>query len=444
MLKSILAALESIDRFLAINVPPYRFATDPIRKFFQARNRRPKSRSRSDRFYDPSGRSMFDNEGMGAVRTSVGSTILPFPDVPAQIRPPPPWPVHSKTPVVDKMRKAAALQIFDILGLNVAPGQLWRFVAAEQDPGIAIGNFLAAIGLDFEAIRNFDRREQRRANELLDLLVEIDTSFSRLTREAIANIEKAVFSGNFFAVREAVEIVSLYERIARQSESWPDDYRFPAADAFIYDVRNELDNPMSASLSEARYAEKIAFEISDLVERFARCDSQQIETLNHIASIDPAVWKAWPEGPHINSGVVEYSTLQSTLTKSPLSLAEIATLIDHLEVLVEALSQHVLAGLGRATSSGKGTSGTSGSSSSSGPRGGSSSTSKSKATKPTQLDKAFEYFGFSGVLRPSFEEVRKARSKKVRETHPDTGGSDAAFRECSEYWDSIKSHYGRT
>lgn len=75
---------------------------------------------------------------------------------------------------------------------------------------------------------------------------------------AIKSVEQAIYSGRYDEVRDAVEIVSLYERVARQCDKWPREMCFPAAMDFIQDVNAELANPMAAALDDARYAERIA------------------------------------------------------------------------------------------------------------------------------------------------------------------------------------------
>ncbi len=423
-------------------VHAFRSLFEVIISLFKSGTGKAGKRRSSKRFYDKSRESFLHSAGNSALRPAFFPSAEPLPPYAGNFSLPPFVPLDPVADTIATMRKAAAIQIFDLLGLEVVPGQLWRFVAAEVDPGIAVRNFFGAIGLDTDALMKRDTTELRRANELLELLIEIDTCFDRLNPDAIRAVEWAIYSGRYGDVRDAVEIVSLYERVARQSASWFTDFGFPAAADFLADVQSELANPMAATLAEARYAEHIALTISHLIERNLRCQSEHLAHLSSLESIDAKVWRAWADGAAIAKAVVEFASLSETVQTSQLALHDIEILIARLEAINVTLQLGIAAGFRGYSGSHSSGGGKSGSKHSSG--AGSSGAGKSRAKSGrtlTQLEQAYVYFGYAAHERPPFEEIKKRRTKKVRDTHPDTGGSHEASQECNHFWDIIKGKH---
>ena len=112
---------------------------------------------------------------------------------------------------IKRMRRRAVVDMFDQVGLEPFPGQLWRFVDAERDPYHGVTTFLQAIGIDPEGIRRRDAAEIERANTVLDLLFSIDHVFDRVDPEVAVALEARLCSGDYRAVRLAAQVIETFE-----------------------------------------------------------------------------------------------------------------------------------------------------------------------------------------------------------------------------------------
>lgn len=407
-----------------------------------------KGRSRTGRRpYENSDVSFLNSDGAKAIRPSDMPLIAAISDPVRGFYPPAIDAEVIADDRVKKMRRAAALQVFELLDLQVAPGQLWRYVDRNVDPGNAVISFLTALGLDIVALQGGSKIENERANELLELLVEIDTSFNRLSEAAIAQIEDALFSGEYQRVREAVKAVAIYERIVRLEKKWPPEKCFKAATEFFRDVQSELDNPIKAEFSAALAAEKIVDTISLLLERFNIQSDKYEAHLAFLAGKDFADWSAWETASDINALVNDFDILRITMQLESLALADIAALIDRLGVLNSSLKSAIETGLagdaGKSRSKGD-RSGSSGGKSSKNSRSKKSNSGRKKSSNSghhlNPLELALFYFGFSSATLPKFDDVKKAYRKQTMIVHPDHGGSNEDFHECQNHWDVIRSH----
>lgn len=354
------------------------------------------------------------------------------------------------------MRRAAVIDMFDQVGLELVPGQLWRFVEDGVDVGQAVTDFLTQLGLDALAVRRGDRAELARANDVLELLVRGSDAFTRLSPEAVARIEKAIFSGDYDRVRGAVEIVSIYESIVRLGDRWSADARFVIFEEFLGTVAGELADPLAATLDDARTAEAVADRMAGLMDRLDH--GRQLHALwrDTLRNLDRGSWEGWPEADEIRRGVVQFENLAESLRTRLFDLDEVAELIAKLEEIntflertikyhaarkrkADAAGERARAGAGGRSSAGGGKRSSAGAGSS-----GRRRASTGGASILTELEKALIHFGFARADRPSWKKIRKRWIELLRKiradinTDPDT---TAAAQMINNYHDILKREF---
>jgi hypothetical protein len=327
----------------------------------------------------------------------------------------------SADPRIQKLRRAAVVQIFELTGLGIVPGQFWQFLAEVHAPGDAVIRFLWSLGVDPDLVRRGDRDELERANEVLDLLVDIDGAFERLSVEARADVRSAIYCGEYERVRETAQIVRTYLSILDLGHSYPDDQRFPAFTEFLRDIASELDNPLTASASDAAAADRIRLRMSDLLRQLTDRKIEHDRLVNGLWSDFPD-WHSSPLEPELTLGLSRfYATLES-IHRRPNSTDEVSELLTHLDAInaeLRALLRKLAAGAGDKSSYRRGSRDSSGG-------------AYAKAA-PTLLEQAFKYFGIDKLHLPSASDFKRIKRGFQRKTHPDTGGSHERFLEFTHH-----------
>ncbi|MBX9815578.1 MAG: hypothetical protein K2X76_12825, partial [Sphingomonas sp.] len=197
---------------------------------------------------------------------------------------PPPSTIAAR---VQRLKRRAAIDMFDQLGLAPIPGQLWRFVDAERDPFDGVSAFLRAIGLDPERARRRDPAELARANAVLELLFTIDHVFDRVAPPVAAALEARLCSGDYLAVRAAAQVAQTFERIARLEARWPAAHRLAVLTAFLDDVRGGLADPLGVPVPAAIQAQRVADELG---RQMGALDT----ALRDGAALHQALLRRWP------------------------------------------------------------------------------------------------------------------------------------------------------
>jgi hypothetical protein len=332
--------------------------------------------------------------------------------------------------VIRRLRRAAAIDIFEQTGLEIIPGQLWRFVDNSVEVDRAISYFLDLLGLDTEAIRRRDRRALARANDLFEMLVQVDGAFRRLKPAAIAGIENAIFSGAYDRVREAARIVSIYESIYRLATRWPVEVQFAAFRTFLQDVAAELDNPMSATLDDAQGAEEDAHYLAGLMERFVHAFAINNFLLESLRAA--GVWQSWSQAKAIERDLLRFASLIEHVLAPDFDAGTGDVVIARLEALNAAVEAAVAANAAA------------------GARGQArdeddDDASTTTAGPPPRVEEAaLIFFGFDpAAARPSLAAAKKRYRRKCQETHPDLNpdlrDGGATFREVQQHWDVLKT-----
>lgn len=333
-------------------------------------------------------------------------------------------------PRLQKLRRAAVIQMFELSELGVVPGQFWLFLDEAQAPGDAVIRFLAVLGLNPDLIRRGDREERARANEVLDLLIDIDGAFSKLSEEVRADVRSAIYCGEYERVRETAQIVRTYLSILELGDRYPDGQRFPAFSEFLQDVASELDNPLAASVSDAETAERIRLVMTDLLRSLSDARVEQ-EHLIKLLWTDFPEWQAAATQNDITMSLSLFdATLRSVLTRL-LVPEEVKVLIERLGELSGELRTLLSQLAGSAAGSrSKRDSG----------RSHRSSGGSYRKAGPTALDAAFKYFGLRRSRPPSRQQFRAVKRSYLMRTHPDTGGANDAFRECMEHATIVEAY----
>jgi signal transduction histidine kinase len=326
------------------------------------------------------------------------------------------------------LRRAAVVQIFELAGLSVVPGQFWQFLGRNPAPADAVIEFLVALGLDVDLLRRGDIDEVERANDVLDVLVEVDGAFSRLSDSARADVQSALFCGEYDHVREIAQVVKTYSTILELGELFPAGNRFAAFTEFLSDIASELENPMSASAADAAAAERLRLKMSELLRRLADARVEQERLVRSMWSDFPD-WHSSTSAAAITLALSLFGETLESIQSRPNSLGDVAVLLDFLEQRNDQL-RTLLFGL----ASGRGRT------HSHGAKGGHSSRAYKKPGE-TALEIALKYFGLRLNSRPSMLEFKTIKRRYQRKTHPDSGGSNQAFIEFTRHCQMVEDHF---
>lgn len=338
-----------------------------------------------------------------------------------------------------RLRRAAAIDIFDRLGLLTVPGQLWAFIDARNDLASGIAAFFRALGLDVEAIRRADPDEIERANDVFDLLASVGPAFDRLSPSAVAVLQRLVFAGGYDEVRAALLAVDACERIVRLAERYPSDGRPASFNAFLRAVQAELDDPAALEPDDVR-------ELEEGGAAYARLLSEHRFELDRHAALTAELNRIWPDPWR---GGPEQDGLAATLSRFDDAgdrLRDEAGLeVPAAEALVaemRAANDAIQAQAARAEAASRGTHSSGGSS-----RAGAGSGHAPPPPPPPRSarDQALLFFGFAPGSAPDATAVRHAWRTYIKANHPDgcpPGELEERTRRTAEangHYDQLKS-----
>lgn len=327
---------------------------------------------------------------------------------------------------IKRMRRRAVVDMFDQVGLEPFPGQLWRFVDAERDPYHGVTAFLQAIGIDPEGIRRRDPAEIERANTVLDLLFSIDHVFDRVDPEVAVALEARLCSGDYRAVRLAAQVIETFEKIARIDARWPRDHRLAVLDAFIRDMRAGVANPLAVPAEIAANAERIADELNQHMLAFDAGWGEHRRLSALLEARWPPGWSAAPQGQRRMQAMAEAAGVQRELMSNPaLGASDVDRLLARL-----TKANHSLFTLADAIEGAS--------------RGGDW---RARAVGPqSDYDRALLFFGWAIDERPDAVALRRRFRELARTAHPDAAKADPVaqaaahqrFVELNRYHDVLK------
>lgn len=327
---------------------------------------------------------------------------------------------------IKRMRRRAVVDMFDQVGLEPFPGQLWRFVDAERDPYHGVTTFLQAIGIDPEGIRRRDATEIERANTVLDLLFSIDHVFDRVDPEVAVALEARLCSGDYRAVQLAAQVIETFEKIARIDARWPTDHRLAVLDAFIRDMRAGVANPLAVPAEIAANAERIADELNQHMLAFDAGWGEHRRLSALLEARWPPGWSAAPQGQRRMRAMAEAASVRRELMGNPaLGASDVERLLARLTKANESLFTLADAIAGAS-------------------RGGDW---RARAVGPqSDYDRALLFFGWTIDERPDAAALRRRFRELARTAHPDAAQSDPVaqaaahqrFVELNRYHDVLK------
>lgn len=317
---------------------------------------------------------------------------------------------------VRRLRRAAVLDIFDQLGLEVLPGQVWAFTDEADDIGNGLSAFFAQIGVDAEALRARDSAALDRANTTLDLLAEVGDAFQHLADEVKARIQSRLSSGDHELVRQTARTVAIFQRIYRQGLIWSDERRIGLFNAFLESVAEALDDPLSMAPDDVETAAALSDALQGLMNRFDAVQARYGEVHDALIDAWPTAWDAAPESALFDERASLFVSLVDILKATrDTDVDAVSESLDTLDGIVGDLAS-LLAEAQRAGRDGdSGGHGPSGAKWDSGPgrRGG-------VGGKPREdRNWALEILGLAGD--PTEEMVTKAFRAYQRRHHPDMG-----------------------
>jgi hypothetical protein len=309
------------------------------------------------------------------------------------------------------------------LGLSIVPGQFWPFLERAGDPATALSNFLGAVGLDVEAVRRREPDALATANEVLELLVFVEPAFRHLGAAALASLEQALFSRQIDEVRRAAEIVESCESIRLLAERWLPEERFASFHAFLNDIASMLDDPLSATLDDARAARRISDHYAEVMERLDRLRRSHADVRTSLSS-NPG----WEMGPDADD-LIHHAAIFDALVDALLSQLIAPTELDE---FITQLGRHAASFAAFAARA------------SAGPRTGRDRARKGRSKGPppdpplTEFEQALRFFGFAVSDRPKREEVKKRYFAKIKLSHPDHGGREDDAKDANRFWDVLR------
>lgn len=324
---------------------------------------------------------------------------------------PPPVALEAR---VRRLKRRAAIDMFDQVGLAPIPGQLWRFVDAEADPFDGVSAFLRALGLDPVRVRRRESGEIARANAVLELLYTIDHVFDRVAPPVAAALEARLCSGDYQAVRGAAEVAQTFEQIARLEARWPAPHRLAVLTAFLDDVRGGLADPLGVPAHVAAHAQQVADELG---RQMGALDTE----LRDGAALHQALLRRWPMAwDHGAQGAARARAEADTaeahrqlLTNPGLRHPEVQALIGRIRAANDVLSQ-LLAGL----------------------------EGEAPARAKSETDRALAFFGFPPFARPDAAALAARFRTLARATHPDLAPPEPGTRAAAhERFVELNAHY---
>ncbi len=331
---------------------------------------------------------------------------------------------------IGRMRRAAVMDMFDQVGLAPFPGQLWRFVDADRDPGAGVSNFLRAIGIDPALITARDADEIERANEVLELLFSIDHVFDRIAPELAVALEARLCSGDYATVRLAAKVVKTFETIARMESRWPPEVRLGVLDAFVETVRAGLANPLAVRAKDAAAAATSAEVLNSQMVAFDAEVQESRRLMQAIMFRWPRAVTAGPEVQKRDRATAAGEQAQARLLKQRrLRQAEVDDLIDQMaaaNAVLQSLLDRIDGKPGQGRARGQ---------------------SRARADTPrSDFDRALQFFGFGVGARPDHAALRSRFRELARTMHPDLAKADpesqqaahGRFVELNRYYELLK------
>ena len=344
-------------------------------------------------------------------------------------------PAAAILPRIQKMRRAAVVDIFDQLSLDIVPGQIWRFIGDQGPIDVGITEFFTKVGVDAEKLRRRNVRERARANDVLELLVRIDGAFGRVGARARQAIEAAIFSGDYDRVRRSAEIVAIYEAILRLAERWEKDDLIRGFRQFLGQIQDEIDDPLSSTLEDAEQAQSVAEAMNDYMMSIAL----QLDRYAHLRAtiFGPAApnWRDWPEGADIAREMAVFEEVVTQLRTRDLAPDDVDAMIGELTAIIDKLEAVIASRTGTASAAGGGRSRTGGGSRAGG--GGGAGT----APPLNDLEKALIFFGFKPTEAPAEKDIKKRYLDRIKIEHPDRGGSVETAKEVNYYYEVLKARF---
>ena len=339
---------------------------------------------------------------------------------------PPGTPINT-APRLRSLRRAAAVDMIDQVGLAVVPGQLWPYVDAATDPGVGIARFLRSLGLDAALIRARDRAECERSNDLFELLLGIDDAFDHLAPDVVRAIEARLWSGDYEEVRQAAEAVDVLGRITRLERRWP-DARLAILSAFLADVRASLADPLTVDAADLAAAQTHAETLTALALAVDEAVAAHQAVREALVAAWPPVWSGGDEEQQADCVAGEFDILVEALladvTIDAAGVAEIVAKLEGINAELSALlarAEDLAAGRDRRSGAGAGA-------------------RSSAAGMAGPLAEALAFFGLALSPLPNLAAVKKRFRELARRYHSDlTGGDDRMMKTLNGHYDTLKA-----
>lgn len=316
---------------------------------------------------------------------------------------------------VRRLKRRAAIDMIDQIGLAPIPGQLWRFVDAEADPARGVAAFLRALGLDPDRLRRRDRQEAQRANAVLELLFMIDHMFDRVAPPVAAALEARLCSGDYEAVRAAAQVAQTFEQIARLEARWPASHRLAVLNAFLEDVRGGLADPLGVPPPVADHARRVADELG---RQMRALDTELREGAALYQSLTqrwPSAWDHQAQGHARATAEAQAAEAhRKLLTEAGLRHGEVEALVARIAGANAQLRRLIEAIEGRAA----------------------------PAPVASDIDLALGFFGFAPGSRPDPALLAQRFRALARSAHPDLAPPDPSARAAAHRrFVELNGHY---
>jgi hypothetical protein len=357
-----------------------------------------------------------------------GSIRVSTPEGPAPLRPKTVVNANFTNLRTQRLARRAAAFLFDYYDFGAVPGQFWPILEKTFDPGQAMNAFLRAIGCNAQLVRRRDPEEQRKAREIIELLVRSGNFLHRLHPDLRRIVGLQLESGHYEHIRELAEVAAQLQAALDFASAWTGKTVVASFAALLRTIQRMLHNPMSVAAADAAAAVSLVAQFSETQRRFDALTERYKSLIVALRETWPEAWRGTPQEIDLRQRTGDFERVAESMQAS----AELTldNLTEGNEFLASSIS--ALEGLLEAARAGD---------AASHKRSGAR---RRKAVPPDEKEVALRYFGFSSRAPPrSKQELRDAWKKRIKALHPDAhpGASAEEIARLTEQCQECDKHF---
>lgn len=339
-------------------------------------------------------------------------------------------------PVLRELRDRAIEDIFEWLGIDGVPPQLWNILNEEPDPAEATIRFIRSVGCDPITVRRREPSEIRRLNRAVDALLAWSRMSSSAHPTGMRRLQALLFWATPDEIARFQQNTDALATIVGSYESLPGSRRLVRHQLLVRRLERFRLDPLGWSSDERKTALRESAQLEAATLRYSVV-ANEIERL--MEELEPLVGGLSDSDDDV--GLLRAARLRRQEVERDLfstGASEPAALVASIEgivVLLKNAAEH----LREATASGSDS-------------GGFDASAAAHEEEQRRIKGALCFFDFDPRTPPSYEIAKKAHKKKQKENHPDRfagRGKDvfdrqtAIFQEIEQQWCILDAWYGR-